>query len=243
MRIPRIYHPGALASGERICLDDSAANHVVRVLRLRPGATLRLFNGEGGEYVATLSDIGKRHVEVTIGPHHAIEVESPLAITLAQGVAKGERMDYVVQKAVELGVARIVPVISEHCAVNLSSDRQDKRLRHWQAVAISACEQCGRNTVPQIVAPVPLDTWLARTDDALRLVLDPRAEAGMAHLKPTGSALTLLIGPEGGLSDGEITRATAHGYCGIRLGPRILRTETATVAAITLVQARWGDLA
>lgn len=242
MRIPRIHHPHALASGECITLEESAANHVARVLRLKPGAPLRLFDGRGGEYEATLSSIGKRSVEATVGIHHPIEIESTLSITLAQGIAKGERMDYVVQKAVELGVQRIAPLLTEHCAVNLSGERLEKRIRHWQAVVISACEQCGRNTVPEVLAPLTLDDWLGQPDDSLRLVLDPRAAQGLQDHSPNTQGISLLIGPEGGLSEDEITRAKAAGYHGLRLGPRILRTETATLAAVTLVQGRWGDL-
>ena len=242
MRIPRIYQPGTLHTGLRLTLPDSAANHVARVLRLQPGAPLALFNGEGGEYAATLLSVAKRSVEVELGEYHATATESPLTLTLAQGVAKGERMDYVVQKATELGIVRIVPLITEHCAVNLSGERMEKRLRHWQAVAISACEQCGRNTPPQLVSPVALETWLQQALLGIGITLDPRATQTLNDLPTTTEAATVLIGPEGGLSEREIALARAAGYHALRLGPRILRTETAALAAVALAQARWGDL-
>lgn len=242
MRIPRIHHPAVLTTGERIALDDNAANHVARVLRLQTGAPLILFNGEGGEYAATLIAVGKRRVEVEIGAFRAREVESPLSITLAQGVAKGDRMDYTVQKAVELGVSRIIPVVTERCAVRMNEERWDKKVRHWQAVAISACEQCGRNRIPVITDPVSLQELLDQPAHGLRLTLDPQADGGFADLEPPQAAITLLIGPEGGLSDCELAAAHKAGYHGLRLGPRVLRTETAGMAALALLQSRWGDI-
>lgn len=242
MRIPRIHYPGTLEPGLCVTLPEGAANHVARVLRLPPGAPLTLFNGNGGEYQATLATVAKRTVEANVGAFLPTSTESPLSLTLAQGIAKGERMDYVVQKAVELGVTRVVPLVTEHCAVNLSAERQEKRLRHWQGVAISACEQCGRNLLPDVAAPMTFDDWLQQSTADVALVLDPRATQTLDDLPVAAAAVTLLIGPEGGLSEREIGQALAAGYQGIRLGPRILRTETAALTAVTLAQARWGDL-
>ncbi len=242
MRVPRIFHPAPLGAGLTVELEESAANHVARVLRLRPGAPLILFDGSGGEYAATLGAVGKRNVTVELGAHDAREVESPLAITLAQGIAKGERMDYVVQKAVELGVSRIVPLLTEHCAVRLDAERLEKRQRHWQAIAIGACEQSGRNRVPAVAAPLPLAQWLEQESTEPGLILDPRAAGGIEVLPPPQEGVRLLIGPEGGLSDAEVALARSKGFQGIRLGPRILRTETAALTALAIVQARWGDL-
>ncbi|MEW6646092.1 MAG: 16S rRNA (uracil(1498)-N(3))-methyltransferase [Pseudomonadota bacterium] len=241
MRIPRIHQPGPLSPGAIVELETGAANHVARVLRLAPGAALRLFNGEGGEYGATLHEVGKRNVTVQVGEHHARETESPLAITLAQGIAKGERMDYAIQKATELGVVRVAPVITERCNVRLSDERWEKKLQHWQAVAISACEQCGRNRIPVIEQPLTLTAWLAQDQGTLRLTLDPQATGGIATITETPQQLSLLVGPEGGLSDAELSAAQRAGYRGIQLGPRVLRTETAGIAALAILQARWGD--
>ncbi len=242
MRIPRIYQPGSLASGAVVELSDGAANHLTRVLRLPAGAALTLFNGEGGEYTATLHEVGKRSATATVGEFSAREVESPLAITLAQGIARGERMDYAIQKATELGVVRVVPVITERCNVRLSDERWEKKLQHWQAVAISACEQCGRNRIPVIEHPLLLQTWLAQDSNDLRLTLDPQAGGGIAAIAETPSQASLLVGPEGGLSEIELKSAQHAGYRGIQLGPRVLRTETAGITALAVLQARWGDL-
>jgi 16S rRNA (uracil1498-N3)-methyltransferase len=242
VRIPRIHQPGSLASGAVVELSDSAANHVTRVLRLSAGAALTLFNGEGGEYAAHLHEVGKRSATAAVGEFSARETESPLAITLAQGIAKGERMDYTIQKATELGVVRLVPLVTERCNVRLSGERWEKKLQHWQAVAVSACEQCGRNRIPVIEHPLSLETWLAQDQNELRLTLDPLADGGIAAIADTPSQVSLLVGPEGGLSEVELKSAQRAGYRGIQLGPRVLRTETAGVAALAVLQARWGDL-
>jgi 16S rRNA (uracil1498-N3)-methyltransferase len=241
MRIPRIHHPAPLLSGERIELNDTAANHVARVLRLPAGAPLILFNGSGGEFAATLAAIDKRRVFVEVGSFQDQEREPPLQIWLAQGVSRGERMDYTIQKAVELGVSRIIPLFTEHCGVQLRGERLEKRIKHWQGVAISACEQCGRNRIPPVDAPVTLTQCLAMPGGGLRLVLAPDAEYSLAQLPAPGGPVTLLIGPEGGLSDPEIALAKQAGYAGLRLGPRILRTETAAVAALAAMLGTWGD--
>ncbi len=241
MRIPRIYHPLALNSDTTVTLDDAAANHAARVLRLGVGAPLVLFNGAGGEFAACIKSIDKRHVAVDVGAFRDQERETPLALWLAQGISRGERMDYTIQKAVELGVKRIMPLFTEHCGVRLDGERQDKRIKHWQGVAISACEQCGRNRIPHIETPMPLTQWLTTPNAGLRLVLDPEADHALAQLTAPTGPVTLLIGPEGGLSDQEVALAKQAGYLGLRLGPRVLRTETAAVAALAALLATWGD--
>lgn len=242
MRIPRIYTSQPLNPGQTISLEGSAANHVARVLRLKPGAVLTLFNGQGGEYPATLSETGKRSIEVRVQAHEARETESPLEITLAQGISRGERMDYAIQKAVELGVSHIVPVITERTQVTLKGERLEKKLGHWQGIAISACEQCGRNRVPEVASPVTLANWLPSRVNGLSLVLDPLAVQGLPGLDRPDVPVNLLIGPEGGLTDAEIAQAGAAGFTGVRLGPRILRTETAAMATLSAIQLLWGDL-
>jgi len=241
MRLPRIYHPAPLALGDHAELSDDAANHIARVLRLPVGAPLILFNGAGGEFAAVIGAIDKRCVLVEIGAFHDKEREPPLPLWLAQGISRGERMDYTIQKAVELGVSRIIPLFTEHCGVQLDGERLAKRVKHWQGVVIGACEQCGRNRIPQVDMPVTLAQWLAAPGKGLRLVLDPDAEHSLAQLPAPAGPVTLLIGPEGGLSDREIALAKQSAYLGLRLGPRILRTETAAVAALAALLGVWGD--
>lgn len=246
MRIPRIYHPYPLVSATVVPLADEAATHVARVLRLRLGAEVILFNGQGGEFSATLESIERRSVTVRVGDFSACEVESPLYITLAQGISRGERMDYVVQKAVELGVASIAPLVTDFCSVKLTQERLGKRQQHWQAVAVSACEQSGRNRVPTCLAPVSLPAWLDELPVAaneLRLVLDRDATLSIRSIMTPPRNVVLLIGPEGGLSETEIQLSVKAGFSTLRLGPRIMRTETAAAAAIASLQMLWGDFA
>lgn len=241
MRVPRIYLPVPLASDARITLDAVAARHVTRVLRLKPGAPLVLFNGEGGEYSAVLEASGHDRMGARLTVFHAVERESPLSITLAQGVSRAERMDYTIQKAVELGVTHIVPVFTTRSVVDLRGERLQRRLQHWQGVINGACEQCGRNRVPSLATAIELADWLRGTlPDACRLVLNHRATAQLRTLAPTAS-LTLLIGPEGGLEEQEIAQAERAGFKGVCLGPRVLRTETAAVTALAALQTLWGD--
>ncbi len=243
MRIPRFYLPIPLVSGTTVALSTDTAHHVTRVLRLQVGATVGLFNGQGGECQATLHSITKSQVYAHVLTHNPREAESPLQVTLVQGISRGERMDYTLQKAVELGVTRIVPLFSERCEVRLQGERLDKRIQHWQGVVISACEQCGRNRVPLVSAATTLQHWLPTANTGLRLVLDPLAPHGLAqYTKPDDGNITLLIGPEGGLSDVEINEAQHAGFTGIRLGPRIFRTETAGLAMLAALQTMWGDL-
>lgn len=243
MRITRIYQPGPLTAGAAVTLEERAAKHLVQVLRLQPGAELVLFDGRGGEYQARLEQASKRTAVAHIVEFAAVERESPVAIVLGQCMARGARMDTVMQKAVELGVSAIAPLSSRRCEVKLLGGRESGRLLHWQGVIISACEQCGRNRLPHIAAPQPLASWLPETDAAAgtaRLVLDPGAPVRLGDLPPARRVI-LLSGPEGGLTADEVALAQRHGFVPIRLGPRVLRAETAPVAAIAAVQALWGD--
>lgn len=242
MRIPRIFTDSPLAVGSQCQLDDNAANHVGRVLRMQAGQALLLFNGDGQDYHATITEAGKKHVLVAVTEAAENETESPLRVVLAQTLSKGDRMDYAVQKAVEMGVSEIVPLTTERCDVKLKGDREDKRLRHWQQVAISAAEQCGRARVPEIQPVMTVQQWLehARACD-LRLVLHHRTERSLNTLEKP-SSIALMIGPEGGLTAEEIALAEDNGFLPVALGPRVLRTETAPVAAIALCQWLWGDI-
>lgn len=242
MRIPRIYTDSPLSEGAPAELDDSAAQHVGRVLRMQNGQELLLFNGDGNDYPASITNAGKKRVEVRIGTPVENTTESPLDIVLGQALSKGDRMDFAVQKAVEMGVTRIVPLTTERCDVKLKGDREDKRLRHWQSVATSAAEQCGRARVPEILPVMTLTDWFDHTGDCdLRLVLHHRTEQSLDTLaKP--ARIALMIGPEGGLSREEITAAENVGFLPVALGPRVLRTETAPVAAMALCQWLWGDI-
>lgn len=236
---PRFYCPEELAVGATLALPERAAQHV-RVLRLAPGTTITLFEGDGAEYAAELVDIGKRSVSALVRARRETSRESPLHIVLAQGLSTGERMDLVIQKATELGVAAIQPVLAARSIVRLSNERQERREQHWQNVAVAACEQCGRNTVPEVRPLIPLYEFLARPRARLAILLSPASDASLRALAPA-SEIELLIGPEGGLSREEREAAVAAGFAGVRFGPRILRTETAPLAAIAALQAMWGD--
>ncbi|EMP56356.1 16S ribosomal RNA methyltransferase RsmE [Marinobacter santoriniensis NKSG1] len=242
MRIPRIYTDSDLAAGHTCQLDDNAAQHVGRVLRMQPGQELQLFNGDGHDYQATIVEAGKKQVTVEVTGDTPNATESPLQITLGQTLSKGDRMDYAVQKAVEMGVTRIVPLTTERCDVKLKGDREDKRLRHWQQVAISAAEQCGRARVPDILPVMTLEQWFAKAETCdLKLVLHHRTEKSLDSLARPAS-VALMIGPEGGLTAEEIETAEHAGFLPVALGPRVLRTETAPVAAMALCQWLWGDI-
>lgn len=241
MRVPRLFHPEPLSAESEFTLSAGAARHCVAVLRLRPGAALILFDGTGGEYPAELLSTDNA-VRVRTGERRDPATESALPVTLIQAVAKGERMDYAVQKAVELGVARIVPVLTERSVVKLTGARGEKRRRHWQDVAISACEQSGRTVVPEVVAPGTLGSGLdALHGDGLRLMLEPEAQYALQQLDRPAS-LDVAVGPEGGWSNGERRQLEAAGFQGVRLGPRVLRTETAGPALLAAAQTLWGDM-
>ncbi|MDP3482065.1 MAG: 16S rRNA (uracil(1498)-N(3))-methyltransferase [Sulfuricella sp.] len=241
MTTPRFYCPEILAQSGTAELPEQAAHHAARVLRLQAGDRVSVFNGRGGEGDARITDIGKRNVTVEIVGWHAVERESPLQVLLAQAISAGEKMDFTLQKAVELGIGNIQPLASERSVVRLSGERAEKRVAHWQGVVIAACEQSGRNRVPEVAPIRPLLDWLGQQDGGLRLMLSPVAEVGLRDLpKPTGN-ITLLIGPEGGLSPAEAEAAQRYGYTPVRLGARVLRTETAALAALAAMQMLWGD--
>ena len=246
MRLTRVYVEGALEPGARLTLPAGAAAHLTRVLRLRPKAAVTLFNGQGGEYAASIEQVHGSKVTVVVGEHQAIERESPFPLTLAQGVSRGERMDLVVQKATELGVARLVPVLTERSVVRLDEAQSDRRSSHWRAIAIAACEQCGRNRLPEVALPAQLREFLRQpAGDNVRLLLSPSAERRIEDVprpESGASGVTVLIGPEGGLSAEEHEQAVAAGFAAVNLGPRVLRTETAAIAALTLLQSEFGDL-
>ena len=243
MRLRRVYVDAPLEAGTRIRLERSAAGHVTRVLRLRVGEALTLFNGRGGEYAASLVESSGAEVTVAVGEYRAIERESPLAITLAQGISRGERMDLVVQKATELGVNQLAPLILERSVVRLDAQQAHRKLNHWHAIAVGACEQSGRNRLPEVLAPATLREFLQAAALApTRLLLSPTAARRLEDLDAPVSAVSLLIGPEGGLADSEQAAALAAGFSAVRLGPRVLRTETAAIVALTLLQLEFGDL-
>jgi len=244
MRLTRIHVPGALAAGTQIDLPAQAGTHLMRVLRLEAGAPLTLFNGLGGEYAATLLPANGRQVMARVTSHDAVERESPLAVTLLQGIARGERMDLIVQKATELGVARIVPVLAERSIVKLDAGQRERKREHWQAIAVAACEQCGRNRVPAICEPRAFgDSLQDLPAESLRCLL--AADGGRALTEAVVQArhqpIVLLIGPEGGLSESERGFAQVNGFIACRMGPRIMRTETAGLAALAALQAVAGD--
>lgn len=241
MNLPRFYCREALSPGAHVDLPEPVARHAVRVLRLPPGAPMVLFDGRGGEYLAHIQRIERDRVVAELASWTEIERESPLQVTLVQALQAGDKMDFTIQKAVELGVSAIVPVDSRRSVLKLAGERAARRVAHWQGVAASACEQCGRNQVP-IVAPLErLDQWLARpADGALRLMLAPDAETTLAGLVPA-KQVQLLIGAEGGLDPQEVIAARQAGFQAVRLGPRVLRTETAGLAALAALQALWGD--
>src|SRR6266700_7524687 len=238
--VPRFFAPVQLSLGAEIDVPERAARHCA-VLRLRRGDAVVLFNGEGGEFSAELIRISRGAARAFLISRQTPERESPLAIALAQCVSSGDRMDITLQKSTELGVARIVPIASERSVVRLSSDRADRRVEHWRNVVIAACEQCGRNRVPEVAVNTELDTFLAGAgSDELRLLLAPNASRAMKDLIP-GRAVTLLVGPEGGFTPEERRRAEGSGFVPVCFGPRVLRTETAPLAAIAAMQALWGD--
>jgi 16S rRNA (uracil1498-N3)-methyltransferase len=242
MRLTRCFVPPPLAVGDTRLLPAEVSTHVARVLRARAGQLLTLFDGRGGEYQATILAIDRGGVRVQIDLHRAIERESSLQVTLLQALARGERMDFITQKATELGAAAIVAWVAERSVVRLKGDALARRCEHWRAVAISACEQCGRNRVPAIGAVADLASASALIDSAgLRLLLTPDAERTLTAQVQSGSAISLLVGPEGGFSDDELALARQHGFQCCRLGPRVLRAETAPLAALAALQAVAGD--
>lgn len=244
MATPRIYLPTALALDTDVALDARALGHVVRVLRLRAGDELILFDGtSAAEYRAQLIDVRKDSATCRVLSRHSRTTESSLTIELAQGISRGERMDYTIQKAVEMGVQRIVPLATERSQVKLSGEREEKRLQHWQGIILHACEQSGRNRIPELLPVQRLDRWLTtRARAAHALFLDPEGDVHVGGLSGPVTSVSLLVGPEGGLNPAERGLAIAHGFLRLRLGPRVLRTETAALAALAALQGIWGDL-
>ncbi|WP_439887183.1 16S rRNA (uracil(1498)-N(3))-methyltransferase [Pseudomonas sp. MBLB4123] len=238
MRLSRFFVDAPLSLGQHQ-LPETQAHYIGRVLRHTAGDTVQLFDGSGQEYLGSLIEVGKKGVRVELHETFAGQAESPLRIHLGQGLSRGERMDWAIQKATELGASEISPIVSERCEVRLKDERADKRLAHWRQVAISASEQCGRSVLPVIHPPIALGEWLQRVEAQLKLVLHPVAEPLASHARP--ESLAFLIGPEGGLADAEVSQAQAAGFYAARLGPRVLRTETAPVAALAVVQHLWGD--
>jgi 16S rRNA (uracil1498-N3)-methyltransferase len=238
MRLSRFFIDAPLSLGQHE-LPEAQAHYIGRVLRHAAGDAVQLFDGSGQEYLGELIEVGKKAVRVELREQLAGQAESPLRIHLGQGLSRGERMDWAIQKATELGVSEITPIVSERCEVRLKDERADKRLAHWRQVAISACEQCGRSVLPVIHAPVSLVEWQAHVQAELKLVLHPVAAPLESHARP--HSLAFLIGPEGGLSEAEVEQAKAAGFHAARLGPRVLRTETAPVVALAVAQQLWGD--
>jgi 16S rRNA (uracil1498-N3)-methyltransferase len=239
---PRLYCPDDLSRAVQIVLPAAAAHHVARVLRLRAGDLVTLFDGTGGEYAASVHEVSKKEVVVDVGKFNDVERESPLRITLAQGLSVGDKMDDTLQKAVQLGVTEFAPIDTQKSIVRLSDERAQKRFQHWQHVAISACEQSGRNRIP-VVREVSAFADFVQTRDAkaTRLLLSPRGDNYMNKLENLSNEIILLCGPEAGLSDSEETLAIQQGFIPVRLGPRILRTETAALAALAAMNVLWGD--
>ncbi len=238
----RLFVAQPIRLDEALEIDGERAHYLSRVLRLKVGSEVTLFDGSGDEFVAQVAELRKNRVELRVRQKRSADVESILAVRLVQGVTRGERMDFVVQKATELGVSRIQPVISEFSVVKLNRQRALRRTQHWRKIAQSACEQCGRNRIPQVAEPMPLSDFLARDSDAeCRVLFDLHAEGTLRDL-PAPSGIDLMIGPEGGLSEREHADAVRVGFVPVSMGPRILRAETAALTALALVQGRWGDL-
>ncbi len=241
MSPPRFYLDQPLAPGARFDLPSGPARHAARALRLAVGDAITLFDGRGGEYSARIERIQKDTVAVSITGFADLERESRLRVMLAQGISSGERMDYTLQKAVELGVTAIQPIAARRSVVKLAGERADKRVAHWQGVVTSACEQCGRNQVPPVAAPLTLAHWLGQHSGGRLLFLSPLAAARLADLPPPDAMDWLVAGPEGGFEADEIAALEAAGAIPVRLGPRVLRTETAALAALAVMQTLWGD--
>ncbi|HET9444694.1 MAG TPA: 16S rRNA (uracil(1498)-N(3))-methyltransferase [Steroidobacteraceae bacterium] len=243
MRMNRIFCEGPLTSGAEVSLAPAGAYHVARVLRMREGAPLSVFDGSGQVFRAEIVRVAGDDVTVRLGDPTTGTAESPLRIALLQGVSRSERMDWTLQKATELGVATIVPVLTARSVVRLDEKQAQKKQGHWRGIVIAACEQSGRSKIPHVAAPVTLRDHLASArKEGLRLVLSPTAPASLAGLASLPNKVELLIGPEGGLDDDELQAAQKAGFMPVRLGPRVLRTETAAVVALTVLQALWGDL-
>lgn len=243
MRIPRFYVPQPLAVGQEFTLPDTTFRHAVQVLRLGAGEPLILFNGEGGDYCAQMSNLSKRSASVMIDSFSPLDTESPLHLTLVQAIIKPDKMDFALQKAVELGVNTIQPLITQRSVVRIGKEQVDKKLQHWEGIVVAACEQSGRTRMPDVRTPLTLERWLATPAIGSRLILAP---GDFPRINALPSALpapvALLIGPEGGFTDEEVAISVQAGVMPVSLGPRILRAETASLTALALLQHRYGDL-
>jgi 16S rRNA (uracil1498-N3)-methyltransferase len=243
MADPRAYVDLEMQEGDIVTLPAPVYQHLVVVLRRIRGDTVTLFNGRGGEYGATIEAVARKTVTARVTQFRDVQRESPLQVTLGQAVSKGERMDYAIQKAVELGVTTIQPLVTDHVVVRLDAERWQRKREHWQSVAVSACEQSGRTRVPAVAPVVDLRDWInAVPGTALRLVLAPTGGVAAGTLKHGGQAVWLLVGPEGGLSEQESRLVDISGFTALSLGPRTLRSETAGVVALSVMQSLWGDV-
>ncbi|MBW0278771.1 16S rRNA (uracil(1498)-N(3))-methyltransferase [Shewanella xiamenensis] len=242
MRVPRIYQPQPLAVNQQLNLDEDGAAHIGKVLRMGSGEHISLFNGDGHDYLAEIVDSGKKSVTVKVLSCEANPSESPLNLHLGQVISRGDRMEFTIQKSVELGVNTITPLFSDRCGVKLNGERLEKKIQQWQKIVISACEQSGRSQVPIVRPAMELQQWCSEPTSALKLNLHPRAAHGINGLDLSHTRVRLLIGPEGGLSAEEIAMTETYQFTDVLLGPRVLRTETASLTAITALQLRFGDL-
>ncbi|MDL3986847.1 16S rRNA (uracil(1498)-N(3))-methyltransferase [Shewanella xiamenensis] len=242
MRVPRIYQPQPLAVNQQLNLDEDGAAHIGKVLRMGSGEQISLFNGDGNDYLAEIVDAGKKSVTVKVLSCEANPSESPLNLHLGQVISRGDRMEFTIQKSVELGVNTITPLFSDRCGVKLTGERLEKKIQQWQKIVISACEQSGRSQVPIVRPAMELQQWCSEPTSALKLNLHPRAAHGINGLDLSHTRVRLLIGPEGGLSAEEIAMTEIYQFTDVLLGPRVLRTETASLTAITALQLRFGDL-
>ena len=243
MRIPRIYVDLPLQESSVFDLPQASFQHVCKVLRLKNDYSLILFNGQGGQYQAKLINVEKRSAQVEVLNYQALENESPIKVTLGQTLSRGERMDYAIQKAVEAGVHRIQPLFSERCEVKLNTERLDKKIQHWQQIAISAAEQSGRGHVPEVLSPINLLDWTNDCKDMLKITMHHHSAKPISEMsEPEDKAVSVLIGPEGGLTESEVEASIQHGFQPVALGSRVLRTETAPVVILTCINLLWGDI-
>ncbi len=244
MAIPRIYCAQKYATGDKVWLASNANRHLLKALRLKPGASVVLFNGRGGEFQAVLRSIDDGQACIDVGDHQVVAVESFLNIHLVYGLARFEKTDWVIQKATELGVKKITPIMTHHGEIHLNAKAADARLERWRAIAIAACEQSGRCCLPEIEKPLSFKAWIKDVYSGTKLIFHPERKLSLSAITPSEKIqdIILLVGPEGGFSEEEVKQAIQHGYQAVSLGPRILRTETAAISAMTTVQLLWGDL-
>ncbi|MBK8816264.1 MAG: 16S rRNA (uracil(1498)-N(3))-methyltransferase [Methylococcaceae bacterium] len=241
MRISRLYVAQPLIPNQAIELDEDNAHYVRTVLRLKTGDAVILFNGDGGEYTSVLAEVSRKHVRLSVQSCSARTVESPLQITLGLGISRGDRMDLSVQKAVELGVNSITPLLTERCVIQFTTEKKQQRRVHWQKIIQHAVEQSGRTVMPELTEVIAFQNWVDSQHKGLKVFLDPYADKNLTDLSPADEAVVLLTGPEGGFSEQERKLAVSAGFIPVRLGSRILRTETASIAALAAVQMLWGD--